>query len=190
MLRRRGPSRSVASLHDPIQGEHRDRSRMQPLLVLRDPLRFGHRSRGPDWQLQRLAQSGQVVVTWTAVIRFPEIDTRRADADLFGNFGNRQATSNTSVTKIMSKRRLSSQDKVSRGRCSGGGNVVTSVASCKPGSRLRQGPFFILLAGNCLPRRTPGLGQPGSVPAPPRLIHGDRCGGTRGKGLRIRRGRA
>ena len=69
----------------------------------------GHLSGRSNGQLQRLAQSGQIGVTGTAVVRFPKIDARCADADLFGNFDSRQATSNTSFTKMASERRLARQ---------------------------------------------------------------------------------
>jgi hypothetical protein len=72
-----------------------------------------HRPGGPDRQLQRPAQSGQIGVAGTTVVPFPKIDARYADANLFGDIGSRQATSNTSFAKIASERRLSRQGEVS-----------------------------------------------------------------------------
>ena len=46
-------------------------------------------SRRPDRQLQYLAKRRQVRISWSNVIGFPKIDACRADAHLFGNFGNR-----------------------------------------------------------------------------------------------------
>ena len=48
-----------------------------------------HGSRRPNRQLQRLAQSSKIGITWAAMIRFPKIDASRANAHLFSNFGNR-----------------------------------------------------------------------------------------------------
>ena len=48
-----------------------------------------HLSRRSDRQLQHLAKRRQVRISWSNVIGFPKIDACRADADLFGNFGNR-----------------------------------------------------------------------------------------------------
>ena len=48
-----------------------------------------HLPRRPDWQFQHFAERAQICIPWSNVIRFPKIDARRADADLFSNFGNR-----------------------------------------------------------------------------------------------------
>ena len=69
----------------------------------------GHLSGRSNGQLQRPAQSSEIGVTRTAVVRFPKIDARCADADLFGNVSNRQATSNASFTKMASERRFAGQ---------------------------------------------------------------------------------
>jgi hypothetical protein len=42
-----------------------------------------------DWEFQYLAKRAQIRITWSNVIRFPKIDTRRADANLFGHFSDR-----------------------------------------------------------------------------------------------------
>jgi hypothetical protein len=69
----------------------------------------GHLSGRSNGQLQRTAQSSEIGVTRTAVVRFPKVDARCADPDLFGNVGDRQATSNTSFTKVASERRFARQ---------------------------------------------------------------------------------
>jgi hypothetical protein len=43
------------------------------------------------------------------MIRLPEVDARRADADLLGNIDNRQATLDSSITKIARKAWLTGQ---------------------------------------------------------------------------------
>ena len=48
-----------------------------------------HLPRRPDRQLQYLAKRAQICIPWSNVIRFPKIDARRADADLFGYFSDR-----------------------------------------------------------------------------------------------------
>jgi hypothetical protein len=48
-----------------------------------------HLPRRSDRQLQYLAKCAQILIPWSYVIIFPKIDTRGADADLFGNFDNR-----------------------------------------------------------------------------------------------------
>jgi len=60
----------------------------------------GHGFRRSHRQLQDLAQCAQIRVTWPTVICLPEIDARLADADLLGDFSNRQATLNAGVPQI------------------------------------------------------------------------------------------
>ena len=42
-----------------------------------------------DREFEHLAKCAQICIPWSNVIRFPKIDARGADADLFSNFGNR-----------------------------------------------------------------------------------------------------
>jgi hypothetical protein len=51
-----------------------------------------HFPRRSDRQLQHLAQRRQILVTGPAIIRFPKVNARRADANLFSNFSDRQMT--------------------------------------------------------------------------------------------------
>ena len=71
----------------------------QPVAETRD-LPYRHLSRRPDRQLQHLAQCAQVRIPWPNTIRLPEIDARRADTDLFSDFGNRQTTLDPSVAQV------------------------------------------------------------------------------------------
>jgi len=59
-----------------------------------------HRFRRSHWQLQDLAQCAQIRVPRATVICLPEIDARLADADLLGDFSDRQATLNAGVPQI------------------------------------------------------------------------------------------
>jgi hypothetical protein len=68
-----------------------------------------HSLRRSDRQLQDLAQCGQVRIPWPAVISLPEVDARLADADLLGNFGNRQSTPDASIMKNVGKAWLTRQ---------------------------------------------------------------------------------
>jgi hypothetical protein len=72
-------------------------------------LHGSHLSCRPNWQPQRLAQCGQVGFPWPAMIRFPKIDARLADADLIRDFGNRQTTLDPSITEIAGKINSASQ---------------------------------------------------------------------------------
>jgi hypothetical protein len=51
------------------------------------------------------------------VISLPEIDARRVETNLFGNIGNRQATPDSSVTKIVRKVWLAEQLESPTVRC-------------------------------------------------------------------------
>jgi hypothetical protein len=62
-----------------------------------------HLSRRPDWQPQRPAQGGQVVVPRAAVIRFPKIHTRGTDADQVSDFCGRQSAFNSRVAQVAGK---------------------------------------------------------------------------------------
>ena len=42
-----------------------------------------------DREFQHLAKGAQICIPWPNVIRFPKIDARRADADLFRYFSDR-----------------------------------------------------------------------------------------------------
>jgi hypothetical protein len=72
-------------------------------------LRSRHRTRRPYRQLQHPAQRGQILVPWSNAIGLPKIDARRADADHFGYFGDRQATLDPSVSEMTGKVRLARQ---------------------------------------------------------------------------------
>jgi hypothetical protein len=60
-----------------------------PLAFYRQRLCRCHFPRRSDQQLQYLAKCAQIPIPWANPIIFPKIDTRGADADLFGNFDNR-----------------------------------------------------------------------------------------------------
>ena len=61
------------------------------------------------WQLQNLTQCAQIRVTWPTVIGFPEVDARLADADLLGDFSDRQATLNAGIPQITRQTWFTSQ---------------------------------------------------------------------------------
>jgi hypothetical protein len=68
-----------------------------------------HCFRCSHWQLQDLAQCAQIGVPWATVICLPEIDARLADADLLGNFSDRQATLDAGVPQITRQTWFTSQ---------------------------------------------------------------------------------
>jgi len=51
----------------------------------------------------------RLAIPWPAIVVFPEVNARPADVDLFGDFGNRQATPQPSVTNEVSEIRFASQ---------------------------------------------------------------------------------
>jgi hypothetical protein len=67
----------------------RQRQPVAPLEFDWQRLRRSHLPGRSDRQLQYLAKCAQILIPWSHVIIFPKIDTRGADADLFGNFDNR-----------------------------------------------------------------------------------------------------
>jgi hypothetical protein len=60
-------------------------------------------------QLKHLAQGSQVCCAWAAVIGFPEIDARLANTDLLRDFGDRQATLDSSFTQVLRQIRFARQ---------------------------------------------------------------------------------
>ena len=68
-----------------------------------------HCFRCSHWQLQDLAQCAQIGVPWATVICLPEIDARLADADLLGDFSDRQATLDAGVPQITRQTWFTSQ---------------------------------------------------------------------------------
>lgn len=62
-----------------------------------------------DRQLQRPAQGDQIGVPRTAMVAFPEVDARYANANPLGKLRSRQPLLVSSVPKIASERRFSSQ---------------------------------------------------------------------------------
>jgi hypothetical protein len=80
-----------------------------PLRSANGDLCCRHLPRRLDWEFQYLAERIQICIPWSNVIVFPKIDTRCADADLFGNFRNRQMTLDPGLTEVASKVTLSSQ---------------------------------------------------------------------------------
>jgi hypothetical protein len=82
------------SIRRPISGS--TKPAMAVLLIGRSTWEFNrqrlcrcHFPRRSDRQLQYLAKRAQIPIPWANPIIFPKIDTRGADADLFGNFDNR-----------------------------------------------------------------------------------------------------
>jgi hypothetical protein len=82
------------SIRRPISGS--TKPAMAVLLVGRSTWEFNrkrlcrcHLPCCSDREFEHLAKSAQICIAWSYVIIFPKVDARRADADLFSNFGNR-----------------------------------------------------------------------------------------------------
>ena len=96
-----------------------------------DMLSSRHLSRRPDRQLQDLAQRRQIFFTWPTMIGLPEVYACRADADLFGNFCDRQTTLDASVTKKAGKVWLTRQLRcLLLGSCECGENLMIVGQLC------------------------------------------------------------
>jgi hypothetical protein len=68
-----------------------------------------HLSRRPDRQFQHPAQRRQVLVARPNVIVLPEVNGLDTDANLFRDFGNRQAALDTSVSEMATETGLAGQ---------------------------------------------------------------------------------
>jgi hypothetical protein len=88
-----------ADAHPPTNRASR-RIEIDQVVQIMGNLASRHCLRRSHWQLQDLAQCAQVRVTWSTVICLPEIDARLADADLLGDFSDRQTTLNAGVPQI------------------------------------------------------------------------------------------
>jgi hypothetical protein len=68
-----------------------------------------HLPRRPDGQPKHLAERRQVGISWSAVIRLPEIYARLADANHVCDFGHRQTTLDPSITQVACEIRFARQ---------------------------------------------------------------------------------